>query len=66
MINLKVSGMTCRHCVSAVTRAVKAVPSVAEVKVDFKSGEVTVLGSPDEQAVRAAIAEEGYEIRSAA
>lgn len=65
MLRLKVSGMTCGHCVSAVTRAVKAVPSVADVTVDLERGEVTVRGTPDERAIRAAIAEEGYEVQAA-
>jgi len=66
MLLLKVSGMTCAHCVAAVTRAVQAVPSVERVAVNLEKGEVAVHGHPDEQAVREAIAEEGYEVRSAA
>jgi copper chaperone len=66
MINLNVSGMTCGHCVAAVSKAVRAVPSVSDVKVDLETGKVTVLGNPDEQAIRAAIVEEGYEVESAA
>jgi len=64
MLNLKVSGMTCGHCVSAVTKAVKAVPGAADVSVDLKSGQVTVTGNPDPGAVRHAIAEEGYEVQA--
>jgi copper chaperone len=64
MINLKVSGMTCGHCAAAVSKAVRAVPSVSDVKVDLETGKVTVLGNPDEQAIRAAIVEEGYEVES--
>jgi len=66
MLQLKVSGMTCGHCVAAVTRAVKAVPSVRDVAVDLASGKVTVQGEPDEQAVRAAITEEGYGVEGTA
>jgi copper chaperone len=62
VLQLKVSGMTCGHCVSAVTRAVSAVPAVEEVSVDLQRGEVSVRGTPDERAVRAAIIEEGYEV----
>lgn len=61
-MQLKVSGMTCGHCVSAVTRAVQALPAVEGVVVDLASGIVTVTGHPDERAVREAIAEEGYEV----
>lgn len=62
MLLLKVSGMTCEHCVSAVTRAVEAVPDVEAVAVDLTRGEVAVRGHPDEHAVRDAITGEGYEI----
>lgn len=65
MVHLKVSGMTCGHCVSAVSRAVRAVPGAADVAVDLDRGEVTVKGNPDPRAVRDAIAEEGYEVQAA-
>ena len=66
MLRLKVSGMTCGHCVAAISKAVRAVPSVEDVAVDLGTGEVTLGGNPDERAVRNAIAEEGYEVRAAA
>jgi copper chaperone len=65
MLKLKVSGMTCGHCVAAVTKAVKAVPSVEDVAVSLERGEVTVTGHPDPSAVRDAIVSEGYEIQAA-
>jgi copper chaperone len=61
-MRLKVSGMTCQHCVSAITRAVQRIPAITDVAVDLDRGEVTVSGNPDVRAVRAAIAEEGYEV----
>ncbi len=64
MLNLKVSGMTCGHCLSAVSKAVGAVPGAQDVAVDLAHGEVRVGGNPDPAAVRAAIAEEGYEVRA--
>ncbi|MHB1304728.1 MAG: cation transporter [Acidiphilium sp.] len=66
MLTLKVSGMTCGHCVAAVTKAVNAVPMVEGVKVDLERGEVTVAGHPDAAAVRDAIVEEGYEVQAPA
>jgi copper chaperone len=65
MLVLKVSGMTCGHCVATVTRAVKSVPSVEGVTVNLDRGEVTVEGNPDERSVREAIVEEGYEVQGA-
>jgi copper chaperone len=66
MVRLKVSGMTCDHCVQAVSRAVRSVPSVEEVTVDLEHGEVMVRGDPDEDAIWEAIADEGYSVSTAA
>jgi copper ion binding protein len=38
----KVDGMTCEHCVNAVTTEVGALPGVSSVKVDLATGAVTV------------------------
>jgi len=59
-----VVGMTCGHCVGAVTEEVSQVPGVAAVDVDLDSGGLTVHSeSPvDENAVRAAVEEAGYEV----
>ncbi len=60
MVELTVTGMTCAHCVRAVTEAVSAVPGTAGVAVDLGSGKVRVDGEPDFAALRAAIEAEGY------
>ena len=39
---LKVSGMSCGHCVRAITRAVQSADAAAEVQVDLDSAEVRV------------------------
>ena len=59
-----VVGMTCGHCVSAVTEEVSAVPGVTAVDVDLATGGLTVTGADpvDEGAVRAAVEEAGYEV----
>jgi copper chaperone len=59
-----VTGMTCAHCVSAVTEEVSQVPGVTGVDVDLASGALTVTsGEPvDEKSVRAAVEEAGYEV----
>ena len=61
MMVVHVTGMTCGHCVAAVSRAVKAIPGVENVSVDLASGQVVVAGSVDKAAIQEAIAEEGYE-----
>jgi copper chaperone len=60
MIELRVEGMTCGHCVSAVTRAVKAVDPAAEVQVDLGTGKVRVDSRSSADTVGKAIAEAGY------
>ena len=58
-----VAGMSCRHCVDAVPEEVSAVAGVAAVDVDLAAGRVTVTGDGvDDGAVRAAVAEAGYEV----
>ena len=59
-----VVGMTCGHCVNAVTEEVSAVPGVSTVDVDLESGGLTVSGDApvDEAAVRAAVEEAGYSL----
>ena len=59
-----VVGMTCGHCVSAVTEEVSQVPGVTDVDVDLPSGGLTVTSTEpvDEGAVRAAVEEAGYEV----
>lgn len=60
-----VSGMTCEHCVLSVTEEVGAVPGVQAVDVDLASGRVVVRGDGvDDGAVRAAVAEAGYQVTS--
>jgi len=58
-----VAGMTCDHCVNAVTDEVGKVVGVEAVDVDLASGRVIVsgVGFEDEQ-VRAAVDEAGYEL----
>jgi copper chaperone len=59
-----VVGMTCGHCVNAVTEEVSAVPGVTGVEVDLASGGLTVTSDApvDEAVVRAAVEEAGYEV----
>ena len=60
-----VDGMTCDHCVRAVTTEVGAIPGVREVRVDLTAGTVTVDSDQplDTATVGAAVEEAGYEIR---
>ena len=60
-----VSGMTCEHCISAVTAELTALPGVLKVVVDLVSGgnsTVTVRSTVPlaEHSVRDAVDEAGY------
>jgi copper chaperone CopZ len=58
-----VPGMSCSHCVAAVTEEVSAVPGVDHVTVDLETKRVEVRGEHlDDAAVRAAIDEAGYDV----
>jgi len=58
-----VDGMTCEHCVHAITGEVSKIDGVAEVNVDLGAETVTVTGERfDDDAARAAIDEAGYTV----
>jgi len=59
-----VVGMTCGHCVNAVTEEVSQLPGVTAVDVDLPSGGLTLTTDApvEETAVRAAVEEAGYEV----
>jgi copper chaperone CopZ len=63
---INVSGMTCGHCVSAVTTELSLLPSVTEVDVDLESGKVTITSDSalDQAQLATAIDEAGYELVS--
>lgn len=55
-----VEGMTCGHCVDAVTREVCAVDGVTSASVSLESKQLTVEGAASEDAIAAAVDEAGY------
>ena len=64
-IVLEVQGMSCGHCVSAITAAVSPLAGVTTVDVDLAGSKVTVDGTADIGAVTAAIEDSGYDVGSA-
>jgi len=59
-----VTGMTCGHCVASVSEEVGQIAGVAQVDVDLPTGTVTVTADDpvEDAAVRAAVAEAGYQV----
>jgi copper chaperone CopZ len=62
-----VTGMTCSHCVQAVTGELTSLPGVEDVRIDLGSGAVTVTSTAPlaDNDVRAAVDEAGYELATA-
>lgn len=61
-----VIGMTCEHCVKAVTDEVSSIEGVDTVAVDLASGRVTVTGSGYRaEQIAAAVDEAGYSLADA-
>ena len=62
-----VTGMTCQHCVHAVTEEVSAVAGVSDVTVDLDSGRLTVVSSAEVPfaAIATAVDEAGYAVTPA-
>ena len=61
-----VKGMTCGHCVSAVSGELTKLDGVQTVDVELETGKVTVTSDRplDDAAVREAVDEAGYELAS--
>ena len=58
-----ISGMTCAHCVAAVSAEVGGVRGVTSVDVDLASGSLDVRGdSFTDDAIAEAVAEAGYDV----
>lgn len=61
MIELKVTGMNCQHCVQAVKDALEGVAGVARAeRLELDSGRALVEGEVDPQALVAAVEAAGY------
>ncbi|KJH88047.1 MULTISPECIES: heavy-metal-associated domain-containing protein [Pseudomonas] len=61
MQTFNVQGMSCGHCVKAVTQAVQAKDPAAQVQVNLGAGTVQVQSTLPKEALIEAIREEGYE-----
>ncbi len=58
---LDVTGMTCQHCVSAVTKALQGVTGVESAEVSLENKQAVVVGDADSQALVQAVKSEGYD-----
>jgi copper chaperone len=58
----KVQGMTCGHCVKAVTQAVQLLDNTAAVSVELDSGKVVISSGVSRERLVEAIRDEGYAV----
>lgn len=66
-VELSVSGMSCGHCAASVKEELSEVPGVQNIDVNLRPNEVSTVTfitdtGVDDDAVRAAISEAGYEL----
>ena len=64
MPTIRVNGMTCQHCVAAVTKALESINAITNVKVDLEAGTATYdeTAPVNTEVIRCAIEEAGYEL----
>ena len=64
MKTIKIKGMSCHHCVMAVTKALKEIDGVKDVQVNLERGEAIVHEDKpvDPDILREHIEKAGYEI----
>jgi len=64
MNTIKIKGMTCNHCVMAMTKALKEIDGITNVKVDLQKAEATFdeARAVDMEVVKERIRKAGYDI----
>jgi copper chaperone len=64
MKTIKIKGMSCQHCVKAVTRALSEIDGIQDVKVDLARGEAAFdeVKPVDPQLLRERIEKAGFEL----
>ena len=63
MQRFNVQGMTCAHCVRAITQALQSSDPAADVQIDLASGEVRVESTLTAEAIISLISAEGYAVQ---
>lgn len=64
MTTVKIKGMTCRHCVMAVTKALSGIDGIRDVKVDLEKGEASFTEDRpvDRALIRERIIKAGFDV----
>lgn len=63
---LKIEGMMCGMCEAHINEAIRKAGKFKKIKSSHKKGEAVIISeeAPDEQAVRKAIEDTGYELKN--
>lgn len=61
-LELRVPNLACSACIETVTKAVQSVDAAAQVSVDTKTKQVTVVADASETAIKNAITTVGYSV----
>jgi copper chaperone len=66
MTTIKIKGMSCQHCVMAVTKALKEIDGLNEVTVNLEKGEASFNETKpvDKALIQERIKKAGYEVVS--
>lgn len=66
MATIKIDGMSCMHCVRAVTKALEGIEGLGDVRVDLAKGEAsfTETNPVDPAVIRERIAAVGFDVVS--
>jgi len=64
MTTIKIKGMSCQHCVMAVTKALGGIEGIKDVRVDLAKGEATFTGMEpiDRKIIGEKIKKAGFEV----
>ncbi len=64
MTTIKIRGMSCQHCVMAVTKALGGIEGIRDVRVDLEKGEATFTEEKpvDRTLIRERIAKAGFDV----
>jgi copper chaperone len=64
MATIKIKGMTCQHCVMAVTKALGGIEGIQDVRVDLAKGEAafTEAKPVDRALIRERIVKAGFDV----
>ena len=64
MTTIKIKGMTCRHCVMAVTKALSGMDGIRDVQVNLETEEASFTEEKpvDLALIRERISKAGYEV----